>query len=91
VMTWAMIGRIISVIILSVLPRTMKCEAYRIQLLWFTNSEPIYQDKPSHKYLDLIHQSRDPVCYTACVCPVTYLATHKPYLQRQCLLAGISG
>jgi hypothetical protein len=33
VMTWAMIGRIISVIILSVLPRTMKCEAYRFHLL----------------------------------------------------------
>jgi hypothetical protein len=32
VMTWAMIGRIISVIILSVLPRTMKCEAYRFHL-----------------------------------------------------------
>lgn len=39
----------------------------------------------------LIHQPRGPFCYTAYVCPLTYLATHESCLQRQRLLAGISG
>ena len=44
----------------------MICEAYRFHPLWFTNIVQIYQDRSSHKFLDLFNVEFEEVilfCY----------------------------